>query len=209
MGAGWPKESSSTEQTTTELDQAENATAAEAESKIEDAKAEQEERLEAVSRKGGKDPKSKGVEGEDPKGLGYCTVWVGTTEEREHTDQSTTPQAKEEAEDWQLMQPDAGIAVVYLPFLSNPKVEGINPMTNAFMSTWNFIYTPEDVDNVVRLARANFEEGRERTRKTVRAVYERKKMIREEREAKERHDRFRRKMRLGVVGKKGEGDHFS
>lgn len=162
-----------------------------------------------MARKGGKDPESKGTNGEDPKGLGYCTVWVGTTEEREHKDQSTTPQSKEEAEDWQLMQPEAGIAVVYLPFLSNPKVEGINPMTSPFMSTWNFIYTPEDVDNVVRLAKANFEEGRERTRKTVRAVYERKKKIREEREAKERQERWRKKVRLGVVGKKGEGDHFS
>jgi phospholipase A2 len=42
----------------------------------------------------------------------------------------------------------------------------------------------------------------------VRAVYERKKRRREEREAAEREARFRRKMRLGIVGKKGEGDHF-
>jgi phospholipase A2 len=191
------------------LDQAETSTAAEAETRIEEAKAEQQDRLDKVSRTGKDDHQSKGVAGEDPKGLGYCTVWVGTTEEREHTDQSTMPQSKDEAEDWQLMQPEAGIAVVYLPFLSNPKVEGISPMTSPYMSTWNFIYTPDDVDNVVRLARANFEEGRERTRRTVRAVYERKKKVREERENKDRYERWRKKVRLGVVGKKGEGDQFS
>lgn len=107
------------------------------------------------------------------------------------------------------MEPDAGITVVYFPFLSNPKVENVDPVTAPYMSTWNFIYTPEDIDNVVKLARANFEEGRERTRKTIRAVYERKKRVREEREGAERSERFHRKVRSGIVGKRGEGDHFS
>lgn len=141
--------------------------------------------------------------------MGYCTVWVGTTQEREHTDMETAPSTKAAAEDWQLMEPDAGITVVYFPFLSNPKVENVDPVTSPYMSTWNFVYTADDVENVVSLARANFEEGRERTRKTIRAVYERKKKIREEREGAEKRERFRRKMRLGIVGKKGEGDHFS
>jgi cytosolic phospholipase A2 len=105
------------------------------------------------------------------------------------------------------MEPDAGITVVYFPFLSNPKVENVDPVTAPYMSTWNFIYTPEDIDNVVRLARTNFEEGRERTRKTIRAVYERKKKLRQDREGAETRERFRHKMRLGVIGK--NGDHFS
>jgi phospholipase A2 len=111
-------------------------------------------------------------------------------------------------EDWQLMEPDAGIAVIYFPFLSNPKVEGVDPVTSEYMSTWNFVYAPEDIDHVVALARANFDEGRERTRRCVRAVYERKKKKREERENREKELRWRRKVRLGIVGKKGEGDHF-
>jgi phospholipase A2 len=111
-------------------------------------------------------------------------------------------------EDWDLMQPDAGIAVIYFPFLSNPKVEGVDPRTSEYMSTWNFVYTPDEIDSVVALARANFEEGREQTRRCVRAVYERKKKKREDRENAEKAQRFRRKTRLGIVGKKGEGDHF-
>jgi len=106
------------------------------------------------------------------------------------------------------MEPDAGIAVVYFPFLSNPKVEGVDPVTSDYMSTWNFVYTPEQIDNVVALARANFDEGREQTRRCVRAVYERKKKMREEKQHAEKAERFRRKVRLGTVGRKGDGDHF-
>lgn len=145
--------------------------------------------------------------------LGYCSVWVGTTQERGHTEPTTTPKSKSVAEDWQLMEPDAGIAVIYFPFLSNAKVAGVDPVTSPYMSTWNFVYTPEDVDNVVALAKANFEEGREQTRRVVRAVYERKKKIREEREQSEKREMFRRMLRLEALGKKeggdGHDDHIS
>ncbi|KUJ16789.1 putative cytosolic phospholipase A2 zeta [Mollisia scopiformis] len=191
IGVGWPKQSDTAEKTAGQLDEAQASTAAEADSKLEEAKADQA---------------SNSQDDDDSGDLGYCTVWVGTTQERA----SSTENVKSKAvkEDWQLMQPDAGIAVVYFPFLSNPKVEGVDPMTSDYMSTWNFVYTPEDIDNVVALARANYEEGREQTRRCVRAVYERKRKKREERENAERELRWRRKVRLGIVGKKGEGDHF-
>jgi cytosolic phospholipase A2 len=209
IGAGWPKESDSTEKTAGQLDEAHAATAAEADDKVEEAKAEQKEHLGVLA--GQNDTESKYRQEkpikEDPGDLGYCTVWVGTTQEREHTDTSTGPPSKAVADDWQLMEPDAGITVIYFPFLSNPNVENVDPVTAPYMSTWNFIYTPEDIDNVVRLARANFEEGRERTRRTIRAVYERKKRLREEREGAERRERFQRKLRFGIIGK--NGDHFS
>uniref|UniRef100_L2GGG0 Lysophospholipase n=1 Tax=Colletotrichum fructicola (strain Nara gc5) TaxID=1213859 RepID=L2GGG0_COLFN len=112
--------------------------------------------------------------------LGYCTVW-----------------------------PDAGIAIVYLPFLANPKVPGINPGTTDYLSTWNFVYTPEQIDNVVALARANYAEGREQIRGTVRAVYERKRKLRLEREEKAKKDRYRRLVQRGMAHKLGEGDQFS
>lgn len=204
VGVGWPKQSDTAEKTAGQLDEAQASTAAEADSKLEEAKSDQVEHLKDVEQHGAKAANSKVVE--DSGDLGYCTVWVGTTQERE----SSTEDVKSKAvkEDWQLMQPDAGIAVVYFPFLSNPKVEGVDPLTSDYMSTWNFVYTPEDIDNVVALARANFDEGREQTRRCVRAVYERKKQKREERERSEKELRYRRKVRLGIVGKKGEGDHF-
>jgi phospholipase A2 len=211
VGAGWPKLSDPVEKAAGQLDDAHARTVEEAEEKVQQAMSDQKDHLEDIVMSKGAVPKNNndhGLEG-DHRDLGYCTVWVGTTQEREHTDSSTLPSAKASAEDWQLMEPDAGIAVIYFPFLSNPKVDGVDPVTSPFMSTWNFIYTPEDIDKVIALARANFEEGRERTRTTVRAVYERKKKIREEREAAERAEKWRRKLRLGIVGKNGEGDHFS
>jgi phospholipase A2 len=213
IGAGWPKDTDTPEQTAEQLNEAQAATTAEAADKVQEAKA---ERREGCDERSSDKKEASKITGQSQYyhqpstgDLGYCTVWVGTTEKREHTDTSIPPQSKAAAEDWELMEPDAGIAVVYFPFLSNPKVEGVDPVTSPFMSTWNFIYTPQQVDSVVALAKANFEEGRERTRKTVRAVYERKKRLREERENAERLERWRRKVRLGIVGKKGEGDHFS
>jgi phospholipase A2 len=110
---------------------------------------------------------------------------------------------------WQLMEPDAGIAVVYLPFLANDKVPGVDPVASDHMSTWNFIYAPDQVDSAVALARANYQEGQAQIRATVRAVYERKRKKRLEREAEARTEKRRRRMRLGLVGHLGPGDHFS
>ena len=115
------------------------------------------------------------------RNLGYCTVWVGTTEER--TSDAEPPQSKVVEGDWELMQPNAGIALVYFPFMANEEVPGVDPEKSDFLSTWNFIYTPEQVDKVVALARANFKAGEDKTKMTVRAVYERKKRQRLDRKA--------------------------
>ena len=77
----------------------------------------------------------------------------------------------------------------------------MDPDKSDFMSTWNFIYTPEEIDKVVALARANFEAGKEQTRRCVRAVYERKKAARLERESVERKLRWDGRVRK-------LGDHF-
>lgn len=204
VGVGWPKETDTVEKTASQLEEAQAKTSAETDAKVETAKRDQVEHLEGVEKEGVKAANSTDIE--DSGDLGYCTVWVGTTQERA----SDTEHVKSKAvkEDWELMQEDAGIAVIYFPFLKNPKVEGVDPVTSEYMSTWNFVYTPEDIDSVVALARANFDEGREQTKRCVRAVYERKKKKRQDREQAEKELRFRRKVRLGIVGKKGEGDHF-
>jgi phospholipase A2 len=67
----------------------------------------------------------------------------------------------------------------------------------------------------VNLARANYSEGAERTKRTVRAVYERKKAQREQREKDERERRWRWKLSQGriagrrVGGESEHGDQFS
>lgn len=200
VGIGWPRSDKDTAKNVKKLENAQVQSAKEAKEKIAEAKSTPEE---IPSRTEDAKP-TKTPDGQD---LGYCTVWVGTTEER--SSEAEPPPSKKVEADWELMEPNAGITVIYFPLLPNPKVEGVDPDTSAFMSTWNSVYTPEQVDQVAALARANFEEGREQTRATIRAVYERKKRARQRREAAAKAERRRRKMRLGILGKKGEGDHFS
>jgi phospholipase A2 len=197
VGAGWPSEEISEEQTLKELEQAQATTEQEAVDKIEHAQhAEASNSVMA----GDKVPAK-------PSELGYCTVWVGTTEERESD--TEPPLSKQVEEEWELMRPDAGIAVIY--FLKNDKVPGVDPQTSDFMSTWNFVYTTDEIDKVVSLARANFEEGKEQTRRTIRAVWKRKMKHRLEREAEAKEIRRQTRMRqANKVQEYGDhGDQFS
>lgn len=156
MGAGWPSKSNEENETAEQIDQAQSANA----SKIDDEYLHQ-----------------------DQEDLGYCNVWVGTTQERqEYMDEPAGRRVKTEEDEWHLSSAEAGISLIYLPFLPNDKVEGVDPMKSDFMSTWNFIYTPEEVDKVVELAKANFEEGREQIQRTIKAVWERKRDTRLQRE---------------------------
>ncbi|KAJ4013936.1 hypothetical protein NW752_005648 [Fusarium irregulare] len=213
VGIGWPKSDEATSQVVEELDEAQARSTREAETKLREAKEGQEELRQEAHEEGkrvmAEDEKTKFEHGDQESGdLGYCTVWVGTNQERSS---KPPPPSKALSDDtsWQLMEPDAGIAVVYLPFISNDKVPGISPGTTDYLSTWNFIYTPEQIDNVVELARANYNEGKQQIRDTIRAVYQRKKKMREEAEQAQRQDRYRSLVRRGEGIRLGEGDHFS
>lgn len=171
MGAGWPP-SQDKRETVHQLDDAQKANA----QRVDD---------------GPEDAQYLNQEHED---LGYCTVWVGTTQERsEYMDEPLSRRLKSEEDDKHLKAPDAGLTLIYFPFLANEEVPGVDPMKSEFMSTWNFIYTPEEIDKVVSLAKANFEEGKEQTRRTIRAVWERKRMLRLQREEDDRE--FQKKCR--------------
>lgn len=192
IGAGWPPADETVEEIQQDLSEAQAKTEQQAAKKMHEA---QENSVK-----------------EKRKDLSYCNVWIGSTEER--VSDHEPPESKLVEEDWELMHPNSGIAVIYFPFLSNPKVEGVDPKTSDFMSTWNFVYTPDQIDSVVELARTNFAEGAEQTKRTVRAVYERKKRLREEREKREKEDRWKSRLSQGRVrgarvGQSDHGDHFS
>lgn len=140
----------------------------------------------------------------DQTDLTYCNVWVGSTLERSAEEEP--PPSKRlfpDSADWELSHTtDAGLTLIYFPLLPNEdKAPGVDPRISPYLSTWNFIYTPEEVRKVVALAQANFEEGEEQTKRVVRAVYERKKKNRLEREERESVRRWWRHLRDG-------GDHF-
>ncbi|KAL9073914.1 MAG: hypothetical protein Q9157_004560 [Trypethelium eluteriae] len=201
IGAGWPTEDESVDQTKRDLDEAQSSSSAEASAKIENARRAQ---LKEQSQKKNVSP----IPGGRTTDLGYCTVWVGTTEERTS---STDVQPIHSDSDWHLMPPPekAGLTLIYFPLIQNPRVPSIDPQTSTppFLSTWNFIYKPEEVDNCVTLAKANFEEGKDQTRRAIRAVYERKKERRLAKEWAEKEERRRWKIRRGELGRKGNGDH--
>ncbi|KAI9765338.1 MAG: hypothetical protein M1840_007418 [Geoglossum simile] len=194
IGAGWPKHS--VPDNTAQLEAAQASSSREAAEKLEQAR--DDDKTQPNAKEGIEQKRGAGGD------LGYCAVWAGTTEERRDADEP--PRSTMVEEDKDLMGSD-GIAVVYFPFIPNEKVADVDPNTSDFLSTWNFVYTAEQIDKSISLARANFEEGREKTRRTVRAVYERKKRAREEKELSEKRVRWRTRVRLGTWGRKGEGDH--
>ena len=195
VGIGWPKPGESVEQTTKELVDAEATSSKGADQRLQQAKHDQEALRKAAAdskpsktQKDDHDAKYKPGNGQNGD-LGYCTVWVGTTQERSlSATQPAKAKAIDETNKCQIMDPDAGLAVIYLPFLTNPNGPDISPGTTDFLSTWNFVYTPEQIDSVVDLARANYNEGKEQIRSTVRAVYERKKLLREKAENRRARD---------------------
>ncbi|KAE8350097.1 acyl transferase/acyl hydrolase/lysophospholipase [Aspergillus coremiiformis] len=74
-----------------------------------------------------------------------------------------------------------------------PQPGSIDPDVDDFLSTWNFVYSPEQIDSVVGLAKANFAQGENQVKRVVRAVYERKKsdrLRREEEEVRRRMEGF-------------------
>lgn len=174
VGIGWPKEDTEPGEVRQELAQADAASAGEAVEKIRSAK---------------QNPQNKETnEGENTfdkhTDLGYCNVWIGTSVERKAEGEPPPSKRMNPNEQWSPLGTDPGLAVIYFPFVPNPKVDGVDPNISDFMSTWNFIYTPEQIDQVVALAQANYEAGAEQTKRTIRLVYERKKAERLEREQK-------------------------
>ena len=181
IGAGWPTAASKPQENAKALDEAQATSPQEAATKL--AEAREKDREQKAAKNSFESPTT-GSAPDAASALGPCTVWLGSRAERSITE-GTPPSKSLEWEmpnpedpnsaTFHLMQPEAGIAVVYFPLLPHPDVPNVDPDKSDFLSTWNFIYTPEQVDSVVELARRNFGEGEEMVKRTVRAVYERRK----------------------------------
>lgn len=100
VSIGWPKEDTPDENLQ-ELEDAQAHSATEATEKLEEAKREDEET------EASKSITQRKVEQKKKSALGYCTVWVGSKEEKS-TDEEPPP-SKAVEEDWELMKPDAGM----------------------------------------------------------------------------------------------------
>ena len=172
VGVGWPKDTSPSENLET-LEKALPATKEEARAKLDSSKAQPspDEPNDPITQK---------------YGLGHCNIWVGTAAEHKDIERPPLPKKPLQIDETWRMPTDAGIMLIYLPLLPNLKCPGVEPEQSEYMSTWNFVYTPEQVDQVVELAEQNFKEGKERIRRAVRAAWERKRWVRLEKEREER-----------------------
>ena len=206
-GAGWPQPPTPSHSAEVALaaSEAQKSTTQEAASKIAEARESQ--------RQAPSNANSEAIKHGTPADLGYCTVWIGSNSEpTPHPPTRLTPSTSPPENSTTttttnpthpLHAPTAGLTVIYFPLLPNPsKLPGVSPDSSDYMSTWNFIYTPDEIEQVMGLARANFNEGSHLTRDCVRAVYERRRRGRLEREARGREVRLQRWVRQG-------GDHFA
>lgn len=199
VGTGWPKQSLKPQENAEVFEQAQASTSQEATEKISEVRKEAREDEKRAQRQAVKvdTPDSHARKGEQGE-LGYCNIWVSSKAERESEDEP--PHSKRLSWDnpddtsFHLMEPNATMAVVYFPLLPNDKVPGVCPDETDYLSTWNFIYTPEQIDKVVELARTNFKEGEEATKRTIKAVYERKKAARLQLEDQQKSKWWRSKL---------------
>jgi phospholipase A2 len=72
--------------------------------------------------------------------------------------------------------------MVYLPLLPNERaVEGFDPSTAKFSGSYNLVWTPEQVEMLVKVGTANFHDGEQEIKTALRGAWQRKKARREQR----------------------------
>ena len=71
------------------------------------------------------------------------------------------------------------VKMVYMPLLPNERaVKDFDPSTAKFSGSYNLVWTPEQVEMLVNVCRANFEDGQAAVREVLWEVYERRKVER-------------------------------
>lgn len=126
-------------------------------------------------------PPPNGAEASDPdrfQGL-YAQIYDGTrtSDERPATvvdsygQTVTNPPAPAVEQD---------CTMVYLPLLPNERaVPGYDPSTAKFSGSYNLVWTPEQVEMIIRTSVANFQAGQDTVRQALYDAWQRKKATRE------------------------------
>lgn len=113
----------------------------------------------------------------------YAQVYDGTPIERPETVKDsygkTVPNPPAP-----LYPPDNGeVKMVYMPLLPNAKaVPGFDPSTAKFSGSYNLVWTPEQVEILVKVCRANFGDGEAAIKETIWEAYQSWRARRERRE---------------------------
>ncbi|KAI8074496.1 acyl transferase/acyl hydrolase/lysophospholipase [Gongronella butleri] len=137
-------------------------------------------------------PKKEDEQWIDPYGLGTCTVFPATeatTSIRHHHPPEQHGQKKMDTDDSDgddelVVQHVRHLSLLYFPFIVNKQHDPeFDPQTADFCATWNFVYQPEQVERVVRLGQANWDDNIDTVRKVLYATWIRKMRIRMQLEA--------------------------
>lgn len=122
--------------------------------------------------------------------LGHCTVFASSASET-----TMDGNGKGEADNnsgTTIYREDINpITVVYFPLIGNDRYDpDYDPQENDITTTWNFVYSPSQVNKLHGLAEANWNENVDQVRQVLRGVWERKKKQREMNEAHAIDDQF-------------------
>ncbi|KAK9475720.1 acyl transferase/acyl hydrolase/lysophospholipase [Lipomyces japonicus] len=121
--------------------------------------------------------------------LGPVSIWSGTMDDADDNHVVVEPGriSTQQELDARVSSVTAGLTLAYCPLIPNhAAVPGVDPDSSPYMSTWNFIYSPDQVANVVALAQENFAAGQDDIRHVVRLIYERKRRNRLSNEQRDR-----------------------
>jgi phospholipase A2 len=115
-------------------------------------------------------------------GLGHCTVFASSASET-----TMEGKGKNEANDSSgttVYRDDINpITVVYFPLIGNDRYDPeYDPQENDITTTWNFVYSPDQVTKLHGLAETNWNENIDKVRQVLRGVWERKRKLRERQE---------------------------
>jgi phospholipase A2 len=71
--------------------------------------------------------------------------------------------------------------MVYMPLLPNERtVPGYDPSTAKFSGSYNLVWTPEQIEMLVKVSVQNVKDGEDTTKTTLSDAWMRKKALREE-----------------------------
>lgn len=114
--------------------------------------------------------------------MGPCVIFRGEARETRIDVDPNVERIEAEAREKEEDKTVRALTLVYLPLIANPRYEeGFDPQTSEYCSTWNLVYTGEQVDELAGLAGKNWAEGVDRVRWELRRVWENKRKEREER----------------------------
>ncbi|KAI8967489.1 acyl transferase/acyl hydrolase/lysophospholipase [Mycotypha africana] len=113
--------------------------------------------------------------------LGTCTLFEATSKEQDLISRHDDDEV--DTNEYVVTRRKQPITLAYFPYIVNPRYDpDFDPQEAEFCSTWNFVYTSEQIDKATGLAEANWNDNVDTIRSLLRKVWEKKRQARLQRE---------------------------